>query len=144
MTVTDEPTTRKRPSYWRSEGAAHMFLPVHRFNRPLAFLLIAAQLLLATPAFSASVVASAASAATHSEPPCHGMSGRTSADDPAKPSCCDSSSMQTCLASCTLGAALVMNISLPASPAARVNAQPAPAAFVATASTPPLKPPPIR
>jgi hypothetical protein len=121
-----------------------MFFPVNRFNRPLAFLLIAAQLLLAMPAFSASVVASAASPATQSEPPCHGMSGRTSPDDPGTPSCCDSSSMQTCLAYCTLGAAMVMNSSLPTSPAARINAQPAPAAFVAAASPPPLKPPPIR
>jgi hypothetical protein len=120
-----------------------MFLPVHRFNRPLAFLLIAAQLLLAMPAFSASVVASAASAATQSQPPCHGLSGRASADDPAEPSCCDSSSMQTCLASCTLGAAMVMSIPLRTSPAVRVDAQPAPTKFIATASAPPLKPPPI-
>lgn len=122
-----------------------MFFPVNRFHRPLAFLLIAAQLLLATPAFAASVVASAASAATQANSPCHGMTDRASADDPGSPSCCsgEAGSMQTCLASCTLGAVMVMNISLPASSAARINAQPALAAFVATASTPPLKPPPI-
>jgi hypothetical protein len=119
---------------------------VNRITRPLVYLLITAQLLLAVPAFAASAIASARSVATlHADAPCHGMPAQVAVDDSDKPPCCsgDAASMQDCLASCTLGAAMVMNISIAAPSAARIHAQPALPTFVALASAPPLKPPPI-
>jgi hypothetical protein len=77
--------------------------------------------------------------------PCHGMAAPSSGDDSdANPCCPDGAgSVQDCLATCTLGAALTSNLFQPDFSAARTPPRPPLPTFVAVASTPPLKPPPI-
>lgn len=99
--------------------------------KPLAVILIATQLLLAIPA----------SASGSGEPPCAGMASSATHHCPCCPSGADS--MKDCLAACTLAAAitpdlLVIRVSPAALPAVREIVP-----GFASASDPPLKPPPI-
>jgi hypothetical protein len=108
---------------------------VRSLTRPLAFLYIVVQLLLAMPA---GAVASPGAAQT----PCEHMAGAPAGDH--CPCCPDGvSSMKDCLASCTLAA--TVSVSLPLVPVAPARSQSLPAAASATPCTaePPLKPPPI-
>ena len=111
-----------------------------KFAKPLTFLVIAAQLLLAVPAMAS---APAAAAAASTEMPCDGMP-MPAGDDPC-PCCPDgATSMTDCLVSCLLAAATTPTILFDAGPA-RYRPKP----FVDlpyaahTLSDPPLKPPPI-
>ena len=110
---------------------------MRRLARPLAFLLITAQLLLAVPAVASAHVNRAAA----EEMPCAGME---MSDDHHCPCCPDGvDSMSDCLASCLLGFAATPVISV-----AHIATTPdapfiEPARLAETASDPPLKPPPI-
>lgn len=112
---------------------------MQRLIQPLAFLFLAAQLLLSVP-----VMASVPAA--QDDPPCHEMSGMGSSTDtaPDKHPCCpDGMDMSNCLASCAMGAAVSTHIPVLQITAALIEAQVTPPAFIAVASPPPLKPPPI-
>ncbi len=109
-----------------------------KFAKPLAFLVVAAQLLLAVPAMAFAPAASTASA----EMPCDGMP-MPAGDEPC-PCCPDGAmSMTDCLVSCLLSAAtaptrvLTQAVSTPAEAIVDLP-------YTAeTLSDPPLKPPPI-
>jgi hypothetical protein len=104
---------------------------VRRILKPLAFLFVAAQLLLAVPAVAAASVPSATSY-------CEG-----GASHPDKCPCCPGESMKDCLTACTVIAAMPASLSLPVfSPAHGSASSPEPF-FAAISSDPPLKPPPI-
>jgi len=105
-----------------------------RMLKPLVYVLVAAQLLLAVPAMSANTFSGAAS--SHSAP----------CDADPCPCCPDgAASMKDCLASCTLAAVAAFTTPVllhAAVPAPRVDATPS--APLHSLSDPPLKPPPIR
>ena len=108
-----------------------------KFATPLAFLLVAAQLLLAVPAMAGAPSAAALTA----EMPCDDMPMH--GDDPCP--CCPegSDSMTDCLVSCLLSATAASTLHIiqaePDSTRAFANPpHPAP-----TVADPPLKPPPI-
>lgn len=112
---------------------------MRRYARPLAFLLIAAQLLLAVPAMASARIAQAAAP----EIPCAGMA--TAGGDHHCPCCPDGvDSMSDCLASCLLAVAAAPAVSvvhvIATGPVAFID--PGPPA--GNSSDPPLKPPPIR
>lgn len=112
---------------------------MQRLIQPLAFLFLAAQLLLAVPAM-------ASAPAAQGNPPCHEMGGMGTSTDtaPDKHPCCpDGMDMSNCLASCAMGAAASAHIPVLQITAVRVEAQVLPPAFIAVTSPPPLKPPPI-
>jgi hypothetical protein len=124
--------------YWRSDCAAPMFSPVRRhLFKPLVYLLVAAQLLLAVPAMAYSRAQSGTSA------PCDQMTHM--ADTQECPCCPDGGmSMSDCLVSCTLASAAApvrIDQVRVAAPAQRVDAMPSDA--YTSYSAPPLKPPPI-
>jgi hypothetical protein len=109
---------------------------VHRFTKPLVFLVVIAQLLLAVPAQAltvASMTAPTAGASSMASMPCD--------DCPCCPDGVDS--MTDCLVSCTLAAAATMQIPLASSSSPRIRAAATPAVSLARISQPPLKPPPI-
>jgi hypothetical protein len=101
--------------------------------KPLVYVLVAAQLLLAVPAMAATITFAQGAPS----------SAATSGDQ--CPCCPDGAdSMKDCLASCTLAAAALPDTQAPArmsAPHLRVDA--APAAPLVPLSDPPLKPPPI-
>lgn len=117
------------------------FHRVHkRLLKPLVYLVVAAQLLLAVPAMAVAQGVSAESTSM----PCDEMPGMGEGDD--CPCCPDGvDSMKDCLVSCMLAAVATPNAGIPSraiAPALRVESAP----FVprASLSDPPLKPPPIR
>ena len=105
---------------------------VRRHARSIAFLIAAAQLLLAVPAIATASVAAA---------PCAGM---TESHNDSCPCCPDGvESMKDCLATCTLFAAVPVVVVVSQ---ASISADPVEATFghfLSTAAPPPLKPPPI-
>jgi hypothetical protein len=112
---------------------------VQSFIKPLAFLFVAAQLLLAVP-----VMASVSAAP--GGPPCHEMGDMGASPESASdqhPCCPDGTDMSNCLASCAMGAAVAAHIPVLLIKAARIEPRSLPPAFTAVASPPPLKPPPI-
>jgi hypothetical protein len=124
---------------WRSDGQPLIVGSVRSFIKPLAFLFVAAQLLLAVP-----VVASASAAAEG--PPCHEMGDMGASPESAsdrQPCCPDGMDMSNCLASCAMGAAVAAHVPVLLIKAERIEAQSLPPASIAVASPPPLKPPPI-
>jgi len=108
--------------------------------KPLAFLLVAAQLLLAVPAMALAQ----STWATADSNPCDEMMGSTTSDE--CPCCPDGAdSMKDCLASCTLAAVASSDVPLPARPvASSLRVEGLPSAPLLSAADPPLKPPPIR
>jgi hypothetical protein len=108
--------------------------------KPLVFLLVAAQLLLAVPA----IAFAQSTSATAESSPCDEMMGSTTHDE--CPCCPDGAdSMKDCLASCTLAAVAISDAPIPArlsEPPLRVDGSPS--APLASFADPPLKPPPIR
>jgi hypothetical protein len=115
-----------------------MFSPVRkRLFKPLVYLLVAAQLLLAVPAMAHSQTQSGTSA------PCDQVAHMAATQE--CPCCPDGSmSMSDCLVSCTLASATApvrLDQIRVSAPALRVEAMPAIA--YASHSAPPLKPPPI-
>jgi len=108
---------------------------VRSLVKPLAFLYLATQLLLALPA------GAAAPTGSH-QTPCEQMAGASTQDH--CPCCPDGvSSMKDCLASCTLAAVMsISTLSLVVAPSA-AQAAPAPMFFIPRVNDPPLKPPPI-
>jgi hypothetical protein len=122
--------------FWRPARNRHIFGPVRSLVKPLAFLYIAVQLLLAVPA------GAAAPMEAH-QTPCEQMAGVPAHDDHC-PCCPDgTSSMKDCLASCTLAATMSLSLlPVPAAPA-RAPAVSVPVSSTSSASEPPLKPPPI-
>jgi hypothetical protein len=114
---------------------------VRRLIRPIAFLVVAAQLLLVVPAM-ASVISQSAAA-------CGDMARAMSAtgDHPHGDQCpCCPDGMQSlhdCLSSCTLIAALPAHVSAQPAPVSRQTATAPAVIAVAVVSEPPLKPPPI-
>lgn len=110
-----------------------------KFAKPLTFLVIAAQLLLAMPATAS---APAAAAPASAEMPCDGMPMPTG-DDPC-PCCPDgATSMTDCLVSCLLTAATAPTIHFMQSGPILTEAFVDLPFAVHTLSDPPLKPPPI-
>jgi hypothetical protein len=96
----------------------------NKFLKPLVYLLIAAQLLLAVPAM-----------------------GALSATDADACPCCPAGadSMNDCLASCTLSAVALQNAQVLAHvSASSMRLEALPSAPPASLAEPPLKPPPIR
>ena len=119
-----------------------MFRLVRRLARPLAFLVIAAQLLLAVPAMANASVSAAAATGVH----CDHMkaNGMKAHGDAPCPCCPDgASSMTDCLVTCMLTA-----VAAPAIFVATIDVPNAPS-FVQTTFAadpffqPPLNPPPI-
>jgi len=117
-----------------------IFGRVRRLAKPLAFLLIAAQLLLTVPAMASAAVTGTAP----EQMSCAGMQMADQAGDHHCPCCPDGvDSMSDCLASCLLGVAAAPAISV-----AHITLSPdvpfiEPARLAETVSDPPLKPPPI-
>lgn len=109
-----------------------------KFAKPLTFLVITAQLLLAVPAMAGLSFAAAASA----EVPCDDMP--LHAGDDACP-CCpdDASSMTDCLVSCLLSAVAAPSISLVPARSDSAEAFVTPPIAAPAPNDPPLKPPPI-
>jgi hypothetical protein len=104
--------------------------------KPLAFLYVAVQLMLAVPA-----VATAPTGTRHT--PCAQMAGVPMHDEHCP--CCPegSASMKDCLASCTLAATMsVSTLHVPAIPE-RTQITSTPVSATPWISEPPLKPPPI-
>jgi hypothetical protein len=116
----------------------YMHRLARKFAKPLAFLVVAAQLLLAVPAMAFAPVAFA----TPAEMPCDGMP--TPASDEPCPCCPDgATSMTDCLVTCMFSAVTAPTIVFtPAvsTPAEAIVDLPYTAE---TLSDPPLKPPPI-
>ena len=108
---------------------------VHRLIKPLAFLVVVAQLLLAVPA---QALTTANMAATTDD---SAMAAMPCDDCPCCPDGMDS--MTDCLVSCTLAAAAPLQPVVPVLSVRQAPATPAPAAFASTRFEPPLKPPPI-
>ena len=106
----------------------------YRLLKPLVYLLVAAQLLLAVPV--------GASVAT----PCDEMEMAGTNDSDPCPCCPDGAdSMKDCLASCTLAAIAApatQVLARASAPSLRVESEPS--APLVSLSDPPLKPPPIR
>src|SRR5688572_14884014 len=115
-----------------------MFRPVRSLSKPLIYVLIAAQLLLALPAMAS---AQTGGAAAH-EMPCDEMP--MPAGDGPCPCCPDGmNSMTDCLVVCTLAATAAPSITIAHATAA--VAPPFVDCFLSfdTPSDPPIKPPPI-
>jgi hypothetical protein len=120
-----------------------MVSPVRkRLFKPLAYALVAAQLLLAVPAMAFS----GATPGPSSSIPCDQMDMAAASANDHCPCCPDGAqAMQDCLASCTLAAAAMPCTYVSTrtvTPPLRVAATPT--APLNTVSDPPLKPPPIR
>jgi hypothetical protein len=125
---------------WCPAPDRHIFGYVRDLVKPLAFLYVAVQLLLAVPAGAS---AGALAQAGMHQNPCEHMAVVPAQGDHC-PCCPDgTSSVRDCLASCTLAA--TMSVSLMPVPATPERAQAASvlACAIPSASEPPLKPPPI-
>lgn len=115
-----------------------MFRPVRSLSKPLIYVLIAAQLLLALPAMASAQTG----ATTAHEMPCDEMP-MPAGDDPC-PCCPDgTNSMTDCLVACTLAATAAPSLSI--AHVANSGAPPIVESFHSfdTPSDPPIKPPPI-
>jgi len=121
-----------------------MVSPVRkRLFKPIVYLLVAAQLLLAVPAMAATFAFSAGASGASESVPCDQMNAPEHSDGCP---CCPDGGMSTasCLASCALAAAVIPyrdNSVRVSAPASRVEALPS--IGFASLSSPPLKPPPI-
>ena len=123
---------------WQLFHGWHIFGSVHRLAKPLVFLLVAAQLLLAAPAMASARLAPGEAAKL----PCAGMQ---MADSHHCPCCPDGvESMRDCLAACLLGVAATPTASVARIVIASSVVNVEPARLTETSSDPPLKPPPIR
>jgi hypothetical protein len=111
---------------------------VRRFLKPLTFLLVAAQLLLAVPAIAA--------VTEQGNEHCAGMAHGAADGAPADCPCCPegTASMMQCLASCLLAAAAPLHLAWSAPTPAQPSPEPVLPAPRSFESDPPLKPPPIR
>jgi hypothetical protein len=113
-----------------------------RLFKPLVYLLVAAQLLLAVPAMATTIAFSAGASSASASVPCDQM---TPSDHSDECPCCPvgGMSMASCLASCAVAAAMpARDICIRVSAlASRVEALPS--IRFASLSSPPLKPPPI-
>jgi hypothetical protein len=111
-----------------------------RFARPLAFILIAAQLLLAVPAEA--VAAAQSHASVTSQTHCESMG---SADQDDHCPCCpdDADSMNDCLTTCNLVVAIAPSLHFDHVPAPAAQTYLEPTRLTPALSEPPLKPPPI-
>jgi hypothetical protein len=120
---------------WQPRVLRHIVRIVRSLLKPLVFLFLATQLLLAIPA------GASAPTGPH-QTPCEHLSGAPSHD--ACPCCPDGvSTMKDCLASCTLAATMTsFQVTVPVvrSHDAVISRSSAPATW---AADPPLKPPPI-
>jgi hypothetical protein len=115
-----------------------MFTPVRSLSKPLIYVLIAAQLLLALPAMAS---AQTGAAAGH-EMPCDEMP-MPAGDDPC-PCCPDgTNSMTDCLVACTLAATAAPTILIPQAAAMAAQRIVEIPSYFDTLSDPPIKPPPI-
>jgi len=133
-----------RPRGWKTHPQGPILGSVHRIAkrlaRPLAFVLIAAQLLLAVPAMAHAQVTAGAATQSH----CQGMDMGMDNDSDQCPCCPDgANSMSDCLTSCTLIAAIVPTLQFDSVPAPTAQVYLEPARLTPTFSEPPLKPPPI-